>query len=230
MVSAKRLQIALQPGGQGLKVAQVKLPGINGFEVSKSLQSQPNTANIPIIFLTTRDTDEDKLAGFEAGGLDYLTKPINMPELLARVKANMRRLEAERNRARRDLELYKSNLSENMSHELLTPVSKVLNGVDPLAHLSAKQHITLFDQPIEIIRTGAEELRWLLEYLLLINQLDDGRVGPFRQPIDLPAARSHSGYCRPNRGQVPPQKPGFYGRYPGTMAGTYPPPAIPVIA
>ncbi len=171
-----------------LVILGVNLPEMNGFEVAKRLQSQPDTANIPLIFLTTRNTAEDKLASFEAGGLDYLTKPINMPELLARVKANMRRLEAERNQARRDLELYKSNLSENMSHELLTPVSKVLNGVDLLTRLSAKQHITLFDQPIEIIRTGAEELRWLLEDLLVINQLDDGRMGPFRQPMDLAEA------------------------------------------
>jgi signal transduction histidine kinase len=72
-----------------------------------------------------------------------------------------------------------------MSHELLTPVSKVLNGVDLLTRLAGQHHLPQFDQSIEIIRSGAEELRWLLEDLLLINQLDDGRVGPFRQPIDL---------------------------------------------
>jgi signal transduction histidine kinase len=166
----------------------VDMPGMNGFEVATTLQQNQDTTSIPIIFLTGRVSMKDKMAGFEAGGIDYLTKPFNMPELIARIKATLHLGEVQRERAKRDLETYKSNLSENMSHELMTPVAKVLNGVDILARQAHKENITHFDEVITIIRNGAGELRWLMEDLLLINQISDKEVGPFRQAIDLSQA------------------------------------------
>ncbi|MCK6627344.1 MAG: hybrid sensor histidine kinase/response regulator [Anaerolineae bacterium] len=164
----------------------VDMPGMNGLDVASTLQQNPDTTGIPIIFLTARVSLKDKMAGFQAGGVDYLTKPFEMPELIARVKATLHLSEVQREKARRDLEAYKSNLAENMSHELMTPVSKVLNGADILARLAYKENITQFDPVIEIIRNGAGELRWLMEDLLLINQISDKAVGPFRQSVDLP--------------------------------------------
>ena len=183
-------------GTDGLKAAQaepkpdiilldVDMPQMNGFQVATTLQQNPETTGIPIIFLTGRVSMKDKMAGFEAGGVDYLTKPFEMAELIARIKATLHLSVVQREKARRDLEEYKSNLAENMSHELMTPVSKVLNGVDILSRLAHKENISQFDEVIEIIRTGAGELRWLMEDLLLINQISDKEVGPFRQTIDL---------------------------------------------
>lgn len=168
-----------------LILLDVDMPGMKGFEVATNLQSGPDTASIPIIFLTARVTQKDKMAGFKAGGVDYLTKPFEMPELIARVKATLHLSEVQREKAKRDLEAYKSNLSENMSHELLTPVNKVLNGVDILTRLMMKENITQFDEVIEIIQRGADELRWLMEDLLLIKQISNKEVGPFRQTVDL---------------------------------------------
>lgn len=171
-----------------LILLDVDMPGMNGFQVATTLQQNPDTTSIPIIFLTARVSMKDKMAGFEAGGVDYLTKPFEMPELIARIKATLHLSTIQREKARRDLEEYKSNLAENMSHELMTPVSKVLNGADILSRLAHKENITQFDEVIEIIRKGADELRWLMEDLLLINQISDKAVGPFRQTIDLTQA------------------------------------------
>jgi signal transduction histidine kinase len=183
-------------GLMGLKAAQaepkpdlilldVDMPGMKGFEVATNLKNSPDTASIPIIFLTARISQKDKMAGFEAGGMDYLTKPFEMPELLARIKATLHLSQAQREKAKRDLEAYKSNLSENMSHELLTPVNKVLNGVDILRRLMLKENVTQFDEVIEIIQRGADELRWLMEDLLLIKQISNDEIGSFRQAVDL---------------------------------------------
>lgn len=74
-----------------LLVLDVMLPGADGFEVCKRLRAAENP--IPIIMLTARDEDIDKILGLELGADDYLTKPFNPRELVARVKALLRRSE-----------------------------------------------------------------------------------------------------------------------------------------
>ena len=65
------------------------MPGIDGFEVARRLKAGPDTAHIPIIFMTGLTDTEHVLAAFEAGGADYVTKPIRPPEVLARIAAHM---------------------------------------------------------------------------------------------------------------------------------------------
>ena len=65
------------------------MPGIDGFEVARRLKAGPETAHIPIIFMTGLTETEHVLAAFEAGGVDYITKPIRAPEVLARMAAHM---------------------------------------------------------------------------------------------------------------------------------------------
>ncbi|MEG2624849.1 MAG: response regulator transcription factor [Christensenella sp.] len=68
----------------------IMLPGIDGFEVFKRLNAQEGF-NVPVIFLTARTTEIDKVSGLNAGADDYITKPFGVLELIARVKAVMRR-------------------------------------------------------------------------------------------------------------------------------------------
>ncbi|MHB1414551.1 MAG: response regulator transcription factor [Chloroflexota bacterium] len=74
-----------------LVVLDVMLPGLDGFEVCRRLRQQGDT---PILMLTARNDDTDKIVGLELGADDYLTKPFNPRELAARVKAILRRYEA----------------------------------------------------------------------------------------------------------------------------------------
>ncbi len=74
-----------------LMVLDIMLPGLDGFEVCRRLRAQDN--DLPIIMLTARDDDIDKIVGLEMGADDYLTKPFNPRELVARVKAILRRSE-----------------------------------------------------------------------------------------------------------------------------------------
>src|SRR6185369_16121357 len=66
------------------------LPGINGFEVLKSLKELPGLDHLPVIVLTAWNSTEDKLRGFELGAVDYLTKPFEPSELRARLRAALR--------------------------------------------------------------------------------------------------------------------------------------------
>jgi len=76
-----------------LVVLDVMLPGLNGVEVCRTLRSE---SDVPIIMLTARTRDEDKLTGLDTGADDYVTKPFSPGELAARVRAIFRRLPAER--------------------------------------------------------------------------------------------------------------------------------------
>jgi DNA-binding response OmpR family regulator len=72
------------------------LPGLNGLEVCRQLRhdvGNPAASRVPILVLTARDEEIDKVVGLEVGADDYLTKPFSMHELLARVKAQLRRAE-----------------------------------------------------------------------------------------------------------------------------------------
>ena len=79
-----------------LVVLDVGLPGIDGLEVCRRLRADSNNEvkSIPVIFLTARDSEIDRILGLEMGGDDYLTKPFSPRELVARVKAILRRSEA----------------------------------------------------------------------------------------------------------------------------------------
>ena len=89
-------------GPEGLRMARAKnpdlllldvmLPGMDGFEVCRTLRTEGN--DVPIVMITAREEETDKVFGLENGADDYVTKPFSMRELLARVKANMRRTAA----------------------------------------------------------------------------------------------------------------------------------------
>ena len=72
----------------GVAILDIMLPDIDGFEVCRRVRAQ---SDIPIIMLTAREEEADKVMGLELGADDYITKPFSMRELMARVKANMRR-------------------------------------------------------------------------------------------------------------------------------------------
>jgi two-component system response regulator RegX3 len=74
-----------------LIVLDVMLPGMDGYELCRRVRA---TSNVPILFLSARDTELDKVVGLEIGGDDYLAKPFGVRELLARIKALLRRAPA----------------------------------------------------------------------------------------------------------------------------------------
>jgi two-component system alkaline phosphatase synthesis response regulator PhoP len=80
-------------GHPDLIVLDLMLPGIDGLEVCRTLRAE---SDVPIIMLTARTTDQDKLTGLELGADDYVTKPFSPRELAARVRAVLRRLPGER--------------------------------------------------------------------------------------------------------------------------------------
>lgn len=88
-------------GLEGLRVARrelpdmvildVVMPGMDGYAVCREMRADPLLGDVPILFLTARSKDEDKIAGLAAGADDYLSKPFNVDELILRIRAILRR-------------------------------------------------------------------------------------------------------------------------------------------
>jgi two-component system, OmpR family, phosphate regulon response regulator OmpR len=81
----------LRRGRFDVVLLDVMLPGADGFEVCRRLRATPDVAGLPVIMLTARGGDVDKIVGLELGADDYLAKPFNPRELLARIHAVLRR-------------------------------------------------------------------------------------------------------------------------------------------
>lgn len=118
MLEEQSYRVAVAPSGEiALRIASkikpalilldVMMPGIDGYETCRRLKAQHETQRIPVIFVTARTDTEDLLAGFNAGGVDYVSKPFKREEVLARVRTQVQlhqsverlRVEAERFRA-----------------------------------------------------------------------------------------------------------------------------------
>lgn len=74
-----------------LLLLDVMMGGMSGFQLAKQLKDNPMTANVPIIFLTARDTENDTVTGFNIGADDYISKPFSIREVMVRVRAVLRR-------------------------------------------------------------------------------------------------------------------------------------------
>ncbi len=93
--------LTAEDGEQALKVIQrekpnlvvldLMLPGLSGIEVCKILRDRPETAKLPILMLTAKAGESDRIVGLELGADDYLTKPFSPREMVARVRAILRR-------------------------------------------------------------------------------------------------------------------------------------------
>jgi DNA-binding NtrC family response regulator len=79
----------------GLILLDVSMPGMDGYEVCRRLKAEENTSRIPVIFISALGDTRQKVTGFEAGGIDYITKPFQAEEVLARVRTHLRLRQAE---------------------------------------------------------------------------------------------------------------------------------------
>lgn len=121
-----------------LILLDLMLPGMMGTEVCTALRREPKTAAIPVLMLTARGEEIDRVVGFEVGADDYLVKPFSMRELLLRVRALLRRTSREPE-----------------------PVSLVQIG--PLA-IDTERHLVLVEnQPVELTGTEFKLLQYLAE-------------------------------------------------------------------
>ena len=115
MANAKELRTALKEELPDLILLDIMLPGEDGYSILESLKSSRDTRGIPVIMVTAKEAEFDKVKGLEGGADDYITKPFGMMEFIARVKAVLRRCA----RQSEERELHCKGLRVNVSrHEV----------------------------------------------------------------------------------------------------------------
>jgi DNA-binding response OmpR family regulator len=88
---AEEALVILRKEKPDLMILDVRMPGLDGFELCRKLRLDPAWKSLPVIFLTSKEEETSKVLGLELGGDDYITKPFGSLELLARVKTALRR-------------------------------------------------------------------------------------------------------------------------------------------
>lgn len=111
-----------------LVILDVMMPGLSGYDVCLSIKADPSFVDIPVIFLTALDTHEGARQGLEAGGIDYLTKPVDLDLLKLRVKNHLESKE------RNDLLKEQRDLLISQKEELEEALARVrqLEGIIPI--------------------------------------------------------------------------------------------------
>ncbi|MGM0594128.1 MAG: HD domain-containing phosphohydrolase [Pseudomonadota bacterium] len=88
-ISGEQALKAAQLAAPDLALLDIRMPQMDGYEVARRLRDNPKTADLPIIFISALQEAEDKIAAFKAGGVDYIIKPFQMEEVLARVETHL---------------------------------------------------------------------------------------------------------------------------------------------
>lgn len=147
-----------------LILLDLMMPGMDGLEACRRLKADPLTEQIPVIFLTASNEMEHLVKGFEAGAVDYVTKPFNAPELLARVRTH---LELKRARERlREMNDEKNEFMGIAAHDLRSPLNAVKGYLEMILEDPAIERAQLEDvvgRSIESTRRMADMLQQLLD-------------------------------------------------------------------
>ncbi|MEA5549838.1 response regulator [Anabaena cylindrica UHCC 0172] len=148
-----------------LILLDINMPGMGGYEVCKYLKNDPKTSSTPVIFLSAGNEVDDKVRAFEVGGIDYITKPFHLEEVLARVKTQLKLQNLQKDLISNNEKLKNMFLSledaqseliqkENLinagriaagiSHEINNPLSFILCNINPASEYS-EQLISLIN-------------------------------------------------------------------------------------
>jgi len=155
-------------------ILDIMLPDIDGFEVCKKLKSDDRFKDIPIIMLTARDTEIDKVVGLELGADDYVTKPFSFRELLARIKAVLRRYSKKTEKNRSDFILDKDSLSVIIRGEKI-----------PLTVKEFKLLNTLISYPMKVFtREELLSIVWENKQYDIFDRTIDVHIKKLREKLD----------------------------------------------
>lgn len=166
-----------------LILLDVMMPGMNGFEVCQALKSQPDTKTIPVIFMTALADTVDKVKGLELGAADYITKPIQHEEVLARIDTHLKlnKLQKELQRKNQELEAF----ARTVAHDLKNPLNVVI-GLSELVEEDCSAGEPPGQETIDNIRSisrSGRKMVDIIEALLLLSGVASQQVQ--MQPINM---------------------------------------------
>jgi two-component system sensor histidine kinase/response regulator len=157
-----------------LILLDVMMPEVDGYEVCRMIKKVEKWKEIPIIFLTANDQTENIVEGFDAGGVDYITKPFKNEELLVRVKNHIELAESRKT----IIEMIRSRdkLYSIIAHDIRSPLSAILQTIDAIDQGYFDTSSEDFIEIIHHLRIRANDTSTLLNSLLQWTRVQDNRV------------------------------------------------------
>ena len=164
-----------------LILMDIMMPGLDGWQATRLLKGDPKTANIPVVFVTARDRPEDVAAGFEAGGMMYVNKPVEPVELFARVRQAifMKRLQDDLRKKNEDLQRLESSRQEligMLGHD----IRNLANSVVAFLQLARMGELTPdrpeFAQLLGLSEANIAEVLRMVNALLDVYKMEEGRL------------------------------------------------------
>ncbi|MBL1176630.1 response regulator [Pantanalinema sp. GBBB05] len=186
-LSGQRAIASVQADPPDLILLDIKMPEMNGYEVCQYLKADPSTCEVPIIFISALDDALDKVRAFAVGGVDYVTKPFQEIEVLARIEHQLRIQRLQHQLIEQNEELARSNreleqFAYVVSHDLQQPLQSVTGFVKLLL---LKYENTLdefaFDY-LNRIHDAGSRMQRLIQDLLAYSRV--GRQNQELQPVD----------------------------------------------
>jgi diguanylate cyclase (GGDEF)-like protein/PAS domain S-box-containing protein len=159
----------------GLILLDVMLPGMDGFEVCRRLKSNPRTADIPVIFMTALSDARDKLRGFSAGGVDFITKPVQIDEVAARAAVHLRQRAVQRMLEDRNAHLAESRIRLDDAIDDRTSEAAVDGARNPQKQRACSQRKKLMQRQRELQRRLEHLAANLPGCLFTLHLTQDGR-------------------------------------------------------
>ena len=166
-----------------LILLDIMMPEMDGFEVCKQLKKDARRKDIPIIFLTAKTDTENIVKGFELGAVDYITKPFNSAELIARVKTHIKQKYAEQQL--RELNATKDKFFSIIAHDLKSPFNSLIGFSKILYKNSSELKNGEREKYTELIYKVSQQTYNLLENLLLWSRSQTGRIKCSPKTINL---------------------------------------------
>ncbi len=174
-----------------LILSDVMMPPPDGFEVRRLLGIDPELSTIPFIFLTAKTGVEDRISGIREGADDYITKPFNPEELIARIETVFRRVKAEQERTRaemenlaeQEMEKLRREITQNFHHEFRTPLVNVMMPLE----LAVTNKFKDPEEQLHFVKMALSNLEYLdslVTDMVILTSLDDQNLNIIRQSID----------------------------------------------
>lgn len=167
-----------------LVLLDLMMPDMDGIEVCRRLKADPATRQVPVIFLTASNDMQHLVNGFEVGAVDYVTKPFNAPELLARVQTHVELRQA-RERLR-EMNDEKNEFMGIVAHDLRSPLGTI-NGFADLILDDPGQPRADVEDSARRIRDTATRMAAMVQNLLDANRIERGEMELKLAPTDLAA-------------------------------------------
>ena len=174
-----------------LVLLDVMMPDMSGFEVAQHLKSNPNTADIPIIFLTALNSTEDIVKGFQVGANDFISKPFNKEELIIRVTHQISLVAAKRLILSKTEELQRTiagrdKLYSVIAHDLRSPMGSIKMVLNMLIlNLPSEKIGAEMYELLTMANQTTEDVFSLLDNLLKWTKSQIGKLNVVYQDVDL---------------------------------------------